>query len=154
MKLNITDASKAVGKPRSTLYRHIKRGKVSSDEDGQGNTVIDISELQRVYGKLNVAATDLDTEHNEALHQPASPKNAAEIELLRLKLKHAEEQRNTEKERRERAENEVERLLSIVETQTRQLAAPTKAQEETPIIQSDTKLQPQKRGLWSRIFGG
>ena len=154
MKLNITDAAKAIGKPRSTLYRHIKKGKISSDEDGQGNTVIDVSELQRVYGKLNMTATDSDTERSEALHQSAPLQSAAEIELLQLRLEHAEKQRDSEKERRERAEGEVERLLSIVEVQTRQLAAPTKASEETPVIQSDTKPKSQKRGLLARIFGG
>ena len=137
MKLNITDASKAIGKPRSTLYRHINKGKVSAEEDGEGNTVIDVSELQRVYGALDLGATGDDTLQNVALQQSATVQSDAETEVLRLKLEYAERERDTEKERRERAEHEVERLLSIVEFHARQLAAPQKAPEEPQAAQVD-----------------
>ena len=137
MKLNITDASKAIGKPRSTLYRHIDKGKVSAEEDGEGNTVIDVSELQRVYGALDLGATRDDTEQNVVLQQSATVQSVADLEVLRLKLEYAERERDTERERRERAEHEVERLLSIVEFHARQLAAPAKPPEEPPAVQVD-----------------
>lgn len=49
-KYSISAASRITGKSRTTIAKHLKEGKLSSDDDGQGNRVIDASELIRVYG--------------------------------------------------------------------------------------------------------
>ena len=51
-KISIAAAVKLVPVSESTLRRDVKRGKVSSEKDATGNLVIDIAELERVYGKL------------------------------------------------------------------------------------------------------
>ena len=51
-KISISEASRRTGKPRSTLHRHIKTGKLSKEFDELGNPIIDMSELERVYGSL------------------------------------------------------------------------------------------------------
>ena len=141
MKLNITDAAKAVGKPRSTLYRHMNNGKVSSEDDGEGNKVIDVSELQRVYGEVNTGATSSVASQSVAMHQSATPQNAAKIQLLEQKIEFLERERDTEKERRKMAEDEKAKLLEIVEKQTIMLAAP----KDEPEI--------QQKGFLGRLFG-
>ena len=43
-KLNLTQAAQAAGIARGTLYRHIKDGKVTCEENDNGERVIDTSE--------------------------------------------------------------------------------------------------------------
>ncbi len=149
-KLNISEAARATDKPRSTIQRNIKKGVLSAEKDATGRTVIDVSELQRVFGNLDMDAVANGAEQTEAKEQSATGQNGAEMELLRLKLEYTERERD-EAQRRERDQanqhrDERDRLLSIIETQTSQikaLAAPAEsAKEPTP-----------KRGFWQRLFG-
>jgi len=48
--VSISEASRLTGKGRQTLYRHIKNGKLSATKDGDGSRVIQVVELERVYG--------------------------------------------------------------------------------------------------------
>ncbi len=51
--VTITEAAQLVGKSTHTLYRDIKKGKLSRDANGK----FDTSELIRVYGELKPTAT-------------------------------------------------------------------------------------------------
>ena len=51
-KVRISQAAKMVGKSRYTLYRDIEAGLLSCEIDERGFKVIDVSELERCYGKL------------------------------------------------------------------------------------------------------
>jgi hypothetical protein len=51
-KISISEAARLTGKPRSTLHRHIKNGKLSKEQDGMGHPVLNIAELERVYGAI------------------------------------------------------------------------------------------------------
>jgi len=53
MKIGPAQAAKLAKVARSTIYRDIKEGKLSADKGAKGKTIIDISELERVYGKLS-----------------------------------------------------------------------------------------------------
>lgn len=50
---SVTEAAKLVGVTRRTIYRHIKAGKLSASVTGSDNTIIETSELLRVYGVLS-----------------------------------------------------------------------------------------------------
>lgn len=50
---SVTEAAKLAGVTRRTIYRHIKAGKLSASVTGGENTVIETSELLRVYGALS-----------------------------------------------------------------------------------------------------
>lgn len=50
--VNITQAANIAGITKSTLYKHIKQGKVTSCLTPDGNKAIDTNELARVYGVL------------------------------------------------------------------------------------------------------
>lgn len=150
-KLNMSEAARAAGITRATLYRHIEKGKVSKEEDADGNPVIDLSELLRVYPNLNTDyKRDVDS---EAVSKPVrdTEHDTGGTSLLQLQLEQVQRERDTEKERREQAEareretkEEMQRLIGIIETQTRQLAAPK---------QEPTSQEPQKRGFWARLSG-
>ena len=49
-KYSISAANRITGKSRTTITKHMRAGKLSFEEDGQGNKLIDASELIRVYG--------------------------------------------------------------------------------------------------------
>lgn len=156
-KHSISEAAKLTGKNRSTLHRHIQSGKLSKEEDEEGNPVIDTSELQRVYGKLKLPDAAQQSQ-SDTKQQPATPDKTAEMELLKLKLQHAEEKLHIEATRREEAERreretkeEMSRLVGIIDKQTYLLAAPKPEEEQEP---APKKQEAPKPGFWQRVLGG
>lgn len=160
-KISISEASRLTGKNRSTLHRHIKSGKLSMIMDGNV-PVLDTSELARVYSsfKLPVALQqEVGVLQSGAMRQVATGGTSAnatvEIELLQLKLQHAEEKMVIEENRRRESEHreqeareEINRLLNIVEKQTYLLAAAPEQEahkENLPANQS-------KKGWLRRLF--
>src|SRR5438477_9412076 len=88
-RLNVSQDAKAVRKARSTINRDIDHGKVSVTRNGKGQPFIEIAELERVYGTVDI----------ETLAEPVqfghhgTPKNdnsdsvlTKEIQLLRERL--------------------------------------------------------------------
>ncbi len=51
-KLTLTEAVKIVPVSQATLYRDFKKGKVSFETNGKDRRLINVSELERVYGEL------------------------------------------------------------------------------------------------------
>ena len=160
-KISISEASRLTGKNRSTLHRHIKSGKLSKIMDGDV-PVVDTSELARVYPSFKAPVAmqhDAVVLQNSGMRQVATggkTVNATvEIELLRLKLRHAEEKITTEENRRRESEQrereareEITRLLNIVEKQTYLLtAAPG---QETP--KEDLPGNQPRKGWLRRLF--
>lgn len=64
-KLNLSQAAKAVGKNRVTIWRHINTGKLSAERDRDGNPLVDTSELLRVYGEIKKPATPSNTKKQQ-----------------------------------------------------------------------------------------
>lgn len=150
-KLNISEAARATNKPRSTIQRNIKKGVLSAEKDATGRTVIDVSELQRVFGNLDMDAVASEAEQTGVKEQSATDLTGAKTELLRLKLEYTERERD-EAQRREREQahqhrEERDRLLGIIETQTRQIAA------LSPPAESTEAREPKKLSFWKRLFG-
>ena len=54
--LTLTQAAKAAGVARSTLYRAIRKGRISVISQPNGSKGIDTAELMRVFGPLQDAA--------------------------------------------------------------------------------------------------
>ena len=53
-QVTVPEAAEVVPKSEKTLYRWIKAGKISSGKNDDGVTVIDVSELARVFPKIKV----------------------------------------------------------------------------------------------------
>ena len=84
-KLTIMEAVKIIPVSESTLRRDLKGGKVSFTIAKNGNKVIDVSELERVYGDLNVSEVSKNGNDGDIL---AIKDNL--ITDLRLQLEKAE----------------------------------------------------------------
>lgn len=57
-KLTPTEASRIIPVSLPTLYRDMKKGKVSFETNGKDKRLIDVSELQRVYGELKIPSDE------------------------------------------------------------------------------------------------
>ena len=88
-RLNVSQAAQAVRKARSTINRDIANGKVSVTRNAKGQPYIEIAELERVYGTVDIGTV---TEPVQIGHY-GTPKNdnsdsalVTEIQLLRERL--------------------------------------------------------------------
>jgi len=136
-KLTVVQSAKAGYAARPTIYKDIKSGKVSTEKTSKGTTVIEESELQRVYGeptpktpKEKVIGEDLAAAQKEI----ARLKEALEVSNARAAtaLNKVEEVRTESKEERAR-------LYKIVEDNQKLLEDATKS---------------ANKGLLGKIFGG
>lgn len=125
-KISISEASRLAEKPRSTIHRHIGNGKLSKEMDGQGRPVIDVAELERVYGPLQKA----DMPQTGAMRQSATPERDSadraglvELEVLRRENALLLDERN-DLRRRLDAEAEERRKLTALLTDQRPPAPP------------------------------
>jgi hypothetical protein len=49
-KLNLSKAARAVGVSRTTIQKYIKNGKLSAEQSPLGSPLVDVAELNRVFG--------------------------------------------------------------------------------------------------------
>lgn len=126
-KLNISQAAKLFGVHRSTVQRHIKEGKLSSESQEDGQKLIDMSELVRVYGEPKNPATSATVSHDDAMLQNATPNPTGATPatgVLEQKVEMLEQQLGMVVEDKDYLRKENHRLLEIIEQQTRLLPAP------------------------------
>jgi hypothetical protein len=126
MKLTTQQAAQATGKSRSTIWRSAKSGKVSAERTATGDFVIDVAELERVFGRLNRPDT--------SQYVPAKPSETVnETSLLRREIDLLREQIDALKADKSDLQAERDRLLTIVEGHQRLLT------DQRP---------PQRKRLW------
>ena len=61
MNVTITKAAKMANVSRNTIYKDIESGMLSVSTNGRGKTLINVSELQRVYDNLDVETKQPET---------------------------------------------------------------------------------------------
>ncbi|MCP4932776.1 MAG: hypothetical protein GY927_00915 [bacterium] len=148
MKLNKTQAAKAAGVTRPTLDKHIKEGRLSTDKNGRGQIVIDVSELERVYDGFSIDKM----QNNVKALQPNTIDFTAHNAVIDVKdqLIHQLEHQLQETEKRlEAAETERRRTT---EQMTNLLTDQRDRSGEVEKLK--TELEAEKgRGWWSRLLG-
>ena len=140
--LSVQQAARQVGIDRATIYRHIREGRISAEVAPDGNRRIDASELLRVYGDAlkapgatagagGGATAGATAARGKGAHKSGESGATAEtaallaqVEALRAALHVADVRLSEANAREERDAAERDRLLSIVEQQSRLLAAP------------------------------
>jgi len=146
----VRQAAERVGISRQTMFRHIREGRVSATLSHSGQKQIEITELLRAFGTLQPeTVTPATTKDNQIQSQsdrvtPLAVTYQIEIERLKaqLTLKSSElelaKERIAELKQREHdALAEKNRLLTLVEQQTRLLEAPN-----TSIKTKELRKQP------------
>ena len=122
--LNLSQAAQAAGITRRTLYNHVKQGKVTVSRDGKNNPVVDVSELIRVYGNVNLPEKQIPSVSHRENTQKNFPheqfqvmqKELADLRqavtlMLEDKIAREEERRQHDDERR-KLQAEVDRLTA------------------------------------------
>jgi len=124
--LSLSEAAELTGKSRTTLWRAVKSGKLSGQKGENDQWLVHLSELERVYSRVNVAQRFQKQRVEQSEKGVAPDVSQAKLELLeedraRL-LKQLDELR--EELRTERSENRAERdkLLGLVENAQKQLS--------------------------------
>jgi hypothetical protein len=141
-RVNFSQAARMAGSTRATIHRYVNEGKLSVIHEQDGKRVIDVAELERVFGKLKTPDT---VSHDRQFLHSDTPQITvilqSQIERLERQMDVLRQERDAERHARERERDEQrqerERLHSIIEKQTLLLPKP---QEETP---------PKKRRWWS-----
>ena len=86
-KVGAKKAAALTGKSKSTIQRAMNDGKISYELDTNGYRVIDVSELERVYGLKQ--RQPAERAHNEDLERAST---MIEMERLKMRVKMLEEQ--------------------------------------------------------------
>jgi hypothetical protein len=132
--ITLLEAAKQTGKGKTTLLKAIKSGRLSATKNEAGEWQLDPAEVFRVYTPVSGSGA-----HFSALvSTPVSGDLEAlkrENELLRQQITNLEGDKAD-------LRGERDRLLGVVENQTRLLSHMTERAAE-----------PARRGWWSRFMG-
>lgn len=131
--LNISQAAKLAGKHRSTIQRAIKRGDLSKSSDAQDNPLVNVAELERVYGPLR-----RDSSEQGSVRQNATPRNDNKSDALQLEL----ELKDKYHEKRER--ELLEQIKDLKEERDRLLGVVEKSQENMRLLTHEQGRKAQK----------
>lgn len=139
-KYSISDAATLYKKSRATLYKDLKNGVLSRDQDGS----IDFSELLRVYGEpfsgKNLKRNDTPILQNT--NTPEYSENTVaelknQIDFLKKQLEKAED-------REAKANSRIDTLLTLIEMKPPQATKANNHQAE-PVTAIDPGLETQPK---------
>jgi excisionase family DNA binding protein len=139
---SLSEAAKATGLNRSTLFRAIRSGRISATRDAQGQWALDPAEVHRVYAPV----ASPDAPHDAVQHDATGELEArieglkAVAELLRSQLADALTQRDKWQEA-----FTAQRLLPAPV----ELPAPRDATEDAPPATPDAAAPRQPQTWWS-----
>lgn len=130
--LSLSEAGEMVGKSRSTMWRAMKAGKMSVEKDHNGQWVVSISELLRVYPNVQqVKHPEVQRVDNRATgnstpeHQVATEILQSKVDLLEAERKRLidelSELRDDMRDERQENRQEREKLMGLVEQTQKQL---------------------------------
>ena len=126
-QLTVRQAAQHVGVTRSTMFRHVRIGRVSATTSTDGIMVIDTSELIRVYGEIQAPQAKATGAPDRQAPDNGQANHGATVAILTAQLEMAKERISELKERAQLDQVERDRLLAIVERQSRLLdSAPQK----------------------------
>ena len=116
MQVSITKAAKLADVSRTTLYNDMNSGKLTFVSSGKNKKLLDVAELERVYGSLNLeqdseSLRSVKTEQNQTKKTEQTPA-LVELAVLRERLDTMEKERTRE---REQFEDRIQHLQDTLE---------------------------------------
>lgn len=95
-KVGAQRAAELTGRSKSTVQRSMNSGKLSFEVDGNGRRLIDVSELDRVFGLLpqgnNTASGSASSQESSPQSELQRAADMLEIERLKMRVRGLEEQ--------------------------------------------------------------
>ncbi|MCP4935612.1 MAG: hypothetical protein GY927_15750 [bacterium] len=153
--MNKSRAAKAVGISRTTLDKDIELSKISTEKDGRNRVVIDVSELQRTYGKV-----DIDGVSNTVYTGQNNAKKTMSYDAVVQVKDELIEHLKTELEQERRRTEDMQNRLDESERERRQkdgaLTALLTDQRDrsSEVDRLKAELETERgRGWWSRLLG-
>ena len=143
-KVSISQASRLTNKTRKTIYKYIQDGLLTVSMDTQGKKVIDISELIRVFGEIEMPEYTVvnNPEISNNIHQVTLKsiqliaEKDVEIAKLQSLLSGKDELLNAKNEQIKT----LEKSLHLLEDLTNKIPVPTTQ-------------EPTQKGFWKRFLG-
>lgn len=166
MEYTLADAAKAAKVNKSTLFRAVKRGRLSARRIEDGSYRIDASELARIYDLQHLARNGGDALQRSAIGADAPAiegTSATEVIELRIRVEMLQEQltrerelRDQERETNQETVTDLRKRLDRAEERILALAAP--AAPERPQVgpsraSAGLELSRSPRGLLNRLWG-
>lgn len=108
MKFTLVQAARETGRDRSTLFRAIKKGKLSAEKQDDGSYLIDSSELFRVYPEKQLDNAKTQGAQVE-LHQSAQ---GALVDALREQIELLRDQLDRERQQADHWRQQATMLLT------------------------------------------
>ena len=89
VKVSISEASRLTGKSRTTLYRLISAGQLSTCPGEKNTKLVDISELLRVFGAFDGCTGEQMTEQSTEHHVTGDePRTEQVVQTLKQEIEH------------------------------------------------------------------
>lgn len=126
MKYSISEAARIAGVTRKTLYKHIDKKPISTEQDVNGRPVIDASELMRVYGdqcRFNHENDKQDTVSSKQMYADAHSPTFVEIAVTKKELDMLRARMNAEKDSFEEQIDYLRKKLDEATSESRKLTA-------------------------------
>ena len=134
-EISIKEAIAAGWASRATIYREIKAGTLSVKKTGDNRSLVDTSELIRVFGEPRLRNSKDETNQHDARHSSETTENA----VLKERLESLERDRN-------RLERE------IIDAKEREAWLKQQLDRQTTLLGQITNHAPTS-GLLKRLFG-
>ncbi len=144
-ELNLTQAAKAAGIARGTLYKHIQEGKISCQLDDKGKRVIDTSELMRVYGDIKQPETTHERLEERPIEHKETQEETEVTQVLRERIGDLEKQVEDLRQDKEISSKRESELLDILKQQQTLLLPPGNTEKAEKHL---------KNRFFSKLFGG
>lgn len=93
-KVGAQRAAELTGKSKSTIQRAMNSGKLSYELDANNRRIIDVSELERVFG-LNGSTSNKNTSSSSVEDELKKAADMLEMERMKMKIKALEDQLET-----------------------------------------------------------
>lgn len=145
-KVSVVEAAKMAGVARATFYRHITEKKISTAQDDKGNTVIDISELVRVYGNKLKTLEEIEKEEIDQLDETETTKDSSpalkiQVDMLKERLKDFSEERERE---RNQLSSQIETLKAQLERAEEQRIKSEEQKNKLTMVLTDQRSEADK----------
>lgn len=177
-KVGAQRAAELTGKSKSTVQRAMNNGKLSYELDANGRRVIDVSELERVFGLRQAgssAPSSVEQELEKASTMLEMERAQMRIKMLEQQLQTAQDQISDLKDQRDQWQKQAAQVLitsQYSQKQAEELKAELKAREQRArarrqqvLEENVKKLRPENenatgdaaqagfQGFWKKVKG-